>query len=110
MCALIAELMMLVGGLYALFTGKLKLTKGMSLEGRRARIAGLFLASPLPLAFLAGLALGFLVQVDILPADVTAYSVLIELGLILFGLIGAVVYARATEPKAEPPSSLPPAA
>jgi hypothetical protein len=36
MCTLIAEIIMLIGGLYALIAGKLKLTKNLRLEGWRA--------------------------------------------------------------------------
>ncbi len=99
MCALIAEILMLVGGLYALIAGKIKLTGGMYLEGWRARIAGLFLVAPLPLGFLAGLVLGVLIGIGVFPQEAFGFAVIIEFVLILGGLGGAVIFALLTKPK-----------
>jgi hypothetical protein len=100
MCILIAEILMLVGGLYALIAGKVKLTRNLYLEGRRARIAGLFLVAPLPLAFVAGMVIGLLVGMGTLPASVESVAVIVELLLVLGGLVGAVVFAVLSKPKA----------
>ncbi len=99
MCILIAEIIMLIGGLYAIFAGKLKLTNSMQLEGTRARIAGVFLALPLPLAFGTGLVIGFLIELDILPQSLLAIVTIFELAFVLVGLLGAYIYARSTQPK-----------
>ena len=99
MCMLIAELVMLVGGLYALVAGKVKLTRNMVLEGWRARVAGLFLAAPLPLALLAGFLIGLLIGLGVLPASAESAAVVIELLLVFGGLLGAVVFALVTKPK-----------
>ncbi len=96
---LIVELLMLVGGLYALVAGKVRLTRNMYLEGRRARVAGLLLAAPLPLALLAGFLIGLLIGVDALPASAETAAVIVELLLVFGGLVGAVVYALVTKPK-----------
>lgn len=96
---LIAELVMLVGGLYALVAGKVKLTGNMVLEGWRARVAGLFLVAPLPLALVAGFLIGLLMGLDVLPASAESAAVVIELLLVFGGLLGAVVFALVTKPK-----------
>lgn len=99
MCMLIAEILMLVGGLYALVAGKIRLTKNMYLEGWRARVAGLFLAAPLPLAFLAGLLIALLIRAGALPTSAESAAVIVELLLVTGGLVGAVVFALVTKPK-----------
>ena len=105
MCILILEIAMFVLGLIGLIGGKLPLSKGKTLEGTRARIAGLIILLPLPLALGAGIVIGFLVAGGVLPPDISAYGWCIEL-LIVFGCLGgAYAYAQATKP----PESLPPA-
>jgi hypothetical protein len=99
MCVLIAEIIMLVGGLYALVAGKVRLTKNIYLEGWRARVAGLFLAAPLPLALLAGVLIGLLVGLGILSDSAQSVAALVELLLVLGGLAGAVIFSLATKPK-----------
>ena len=101
MCMLLAEVLMLVGGLYALVAGKVRLTKNMYLEGQRARIAGLFLAAPLPLAFLTGTVLGTMMSMGVLPYSAEGVAGLLEFFLVLGGLAGAVIYATVTRPKVE---------
>ena len=101
MCLLIAEIMMLVGGLYALIAGKIKLTRNISLEGWRARIAGLFLIAPLPLALLVGLVIGFLIGIGTLPSSAQGYGTIVELLLVLGGLVGVVIYALIVKPRGE---------
>ena len=59
MC-LFAELLMFAGGVYALIAGKVTLTRSTRLTGWRARVAGLFLAAPLPLALGSGFMIGLL--------------------------------------------------
>jgi hypothetical protein len=99
MCMLIAEILMLAGGLYALIVGRVRLTKNMYLEGWRARVAGLFLAAPLPLALVAGFLIGLLIGIGALPASAESAAVVVELLLVLGGLVGAVVFALVTKPK-----------
>jgi hypothetical protein len=99
MCILIAEILMLVGGLYALIAGKVRLTRNMYLEGWRARVAGLFLIAPLPLAFLAGLLIGLLMGMGALPASAESVVGIVELLLVLGALVGAVIFAVVTKPK-----------
>ena len=96
---LIAEIVMLVGGLYALVAGKVRLTRNMYLEGWRARIAGLFLAAPLPLALMIAFLIGLLIGVGALPASAESAAVIVELLLVFGGLVGAVVFALVTKPK-----------
>lgn len=101
MCLLIAEIVMLVGGLYALIAGKVRLTNKMYLEGWRARVAGLFLMAPLPLAFLAGLLIGLLIATGGLPASAESAAGIVELLLVFGGLLGAVIFALATKPRGQ---------
>lgn len=96
MCLLIAEIIMLVGGLYALITGRIKLTKNMTLEGTRARVAGLFLLLPLPLALLIGFLVGLLSGGD---SGAMGVITIIEILLVLGGLLGAVLFAVLTKPQ-----------
>ena len=98
MCLLI-EILMLVGGLYALVAGKVRLTNKMYLEGWRARVTGLFLAAPLPLALVAGFLMGLLIGAGALPASVESAAVIVEVLLVIGGLVGAVVFALVTKPK-----------
>jgi hypothetical protein len=99
MCVLIAEILMLVSGLYTLIAGKVRLAKKQHLEGWRARVAGLFLVAPLPLALLIGFFLGLLIGMDILPASVQDYAGCLDLPLVVGGSVGAVISAWATKPK-----------
>ena len=101
MCFLIAEIVMLVGGLYALIKGKVKLTTNITLEGWRARVAGLFLISPLPLAIFIGFLVGFLVGLRAIPRSTLDYLSYLDILLILFGLLGAVVFGLIVKPKEE---------
>jgi hypothetical protein len=98
MCLLIAEIMMLLGGLYALISGKLSLTKNNRLSGWRARVAGVILILPLPLAFLIGAVLGWLVVAQILPQEALAATGIIELVLVIGALVGSVIFAWLTKP------------
>ena len=100
MCLLIVELLLLAGGLYALIVGRVKLTKNLYLEGWRARIAGLFLVAPLPLAFATGILIGVLLGAGILPASAEQYLICIDPLLVLGALAGAVIFALLTKSKA----------
>jgi hypothetical protein len=93
---------MLVTGLYALITGKVKLTRGLQLQGWQARVAGLFLMLPLPLAFGTGILVGFFMASGALPSSVQNYILLGELFLVLFGLAGAVIVGLVFRPEVEP--------
>lgn len=99
MCLQIAEILLLVGGLYALIFGKVRLTRNMVLEGWRARVAGLFLAVPLPLALLAGLLTGLSSRPAGLSDAAQSAAAAIEIVLFVGGVVGAVIFAAATKPK-----------
>jgi len=89
---------MLLGGLYALFAGKLTLTKNNRLVGRRAKVAGIILMSPLPLAFLFGTIVGLLAFAGILPEGTVEVPYIVEIVLVIAALIGSVLYAWLTKP------------
>jgi hypothetical protein len=54
MLCLIAEIISLVFGIIAVATGKLTMSKTKIVRGAPARVAGIFLILPLPLALVAG--------------------------------------------------------
>lgn len=108
MCTLIAEILMLIGGLYALVAGKVKLTKNLRLEGWRARVAGLILIAPLPLAFLTGLVLGALAGSGAISEEILDYAGLIDMALVLLALVSVVIFGYAVREKAAPPEPQPP--
>src|SRR5262245_47678776 len=53
-----AEIALLVMGLYALFAGKLTLTKQKVVRGTPARLLGILCLLPIPLSLLVGIVLG----------------------------------------------------
>jgi hypothetical protein len=57
MC-LIAEIAMLIFGIIALATGKIKLSRNVVVRGPMARVIGLVLMAPIPLSLAVGLAIG----------------------------------------------------
>ncbi len=95
MCLLIVEILMLIAGLWALITGKLpeKLFKVLfgkgnyQAEPKQARLLGLLLASPLPLAFLSGLILALLFG-----AEGAQFAGLVEILIIIIVCIAAVIF------------------
>lgn len=106
MCTLIAEVMMLLGGLYAIFAGKLKLTNSLQLEGAPARIAGIFLVLPLPLSLAAGFLIGLLIGLGFISEGALAAGAIVEIVLVLAGLGAAFLYARSVTSAAPPPTTL----
>ena len=105
MCTLIAEILMFVGGLYALIAGKIKLTKNLHLEGGHARVAGLILMAPLPIAILIGLALG----AGAVSGDIVDYAGFIDMALVLLALVAVVIFGYAVREKPAPEEPQPPA-
>jgi hypothetical protein len=99
MCLLMAEILMLIGGLYALIAGRIKLSNAISLEGWQARIAGIILMVPLPLAFLTGALIGVLINTGALPPDVLGYASIIDILLVVGALAAALIYALIVQPK-----------
>jgi MFS family permease len=105
------EIVMLIGGIYALIAGKLKLSKTMDLLGSRARIAGIIMILPLPLAFGFGLVIGLLIGMGILPSSLQSWSWCIEVIIVIACIAGVYGYASASKPPQDslPPSDEPPA-
>jgi len=90
---LVLEIAMLVGGIVALITGKLSISRTLQLRGAPARIAGIVLLLPLPLAFAVGFAIGFLKATQGKGLDESFRLVvgLVELGITLACLVVVVV-------------------
>jgi hypothetical protein len=96
MCLLIAEIGLLIGGLIALFTGKIpdfifgkKASDGYTLPSMNARIIGGILMAPLPIALVLGFLLGLLFGEDLL-----FLGTLIEIFLVLGAVVGGLVLYR----------------
>ena len=104
MC-LVVEIVMLIAGLYAIIAGKVKLTKKIVLEGWQARVAGLFLAVPLPLALVSGFLIGFLIGMGSVPSSSQWVVTVVEFLLVLAGLAGAVIFGLVVGPKESEDSS-----
>jgi len=101
MCVLIIEIIMLATGIYVLIAGRIRISQNFYLEGWRARVAGVFLIVPLPLAFLAGMLLGILIGLGTLPQSALEYAGVVDILLIAVALVGLVIYALAVKPKEE---------
>jgi hypothetical protein len=93
---LCVELAMLILGLYALIAGKVSITSSLVVEGIPARIVGLLMIAPLPIAFCVGIIVGFFRAMDNRPVDHFGFSgpiFLIELGILVFFLAAAIIVA-----------------
>jgi hypothetical protein len=92
---------MFLAGLYGLVTGKIKLTKQIALEGKRARVTSLFFIAPLPLILL----LTLILKPDLgapLGTPESNIVMLVDIAnpILVFGaLVGAVIYAAISKPK-----------
>lgn len=107
MCTLIAMLIMLIGGLYVLIAGKLKLTKNQQLEGWRTRVTGLILISPLPLSLTADFLADALVNAGMVEQASMNCCDPLEIVLVLVALLAAVIFAAITRPDAPASPSTP---
>lgn len=108
MCMLFLEIGMFVAGLVALIAGKLRLSKNNNLTGTRARIVGVILMLPLPLAFGIGLIIGAMAGSGAISSDILQYAACIDIGLVIAGLAGAYGYAAVSKPPEEPAPLVPP--
>jgi hypothetical protein len=95
---------MLIGGLYALIAGKVKLTRTITLRGWRARVAGLLLMAPLPLGLLTGFFIGLLLAADALPQSALNYVAFLDFFYVIAGLAVVVVFALFVRKKQLPSS------
>lgn len=111
MCGLVLEITMLVMGLVGLISGKLTIAKNTRLEGTPARITGLILIIPLPVALVAGFLLGLLLGNSMPLETIQIIGSVIEFGLIIVCLVGAMLYANSKKiavlPPAVPPQEPP---
>lgn len=107
----ILEIGMLVAGILALAKGKLTFSKNRIVEGTAARVVGLILVLPLPLAFGIGVVIGFLTAfphgVQRRPGGVQDFQdtlTLMELAIVLVcGVLAAVVgFAYSSRPSPKP--------
>jgi hypothetical protein len=103
MLLLIAEIASLVFGIIAVSTGKFSLSKNKVVTGAPARVVGVFLILPLPLALMAGLAIAAMLAargevIELGRAPV--WTMLLELGIFLACFTTAMVIAAVN---AHPP-------
>lgn len=99
MCLLIAEVIFLFAGIYAIVTAKLPswfVGKGYYAEGPQVRVLGIVMAIPLPLAFCAGFVLG------IIDPELVTYASILEVVSMLAVSLIAVFTLRSIR-KPEPP-------
>jgi hypothetical protein len=104
MCLLIVEIAMLIAGIMALVTGKLPsglfrvlFGKGeYRTEAGKARLFGLLLAAPLPLAFLGGVVIALLFGEEGSPYA-TTFELLV---LVVVGFAASVIARRMRQPAA----------
>ncbi|MEZ0395648.1 MAG: hypothetical protein ABWK53_04350 [Anaerolineales bacterium] len=107
MCLLFFEIALFVSGLIALITAKFPLNKGIVLTGPKARIAGVILMLPIPLAIGAGAIVGVMMGTGALPYSVQDYIPCIEIAIVLVCAAGAYAFAYANKPSAQPPQEPP---
>jgi hypothetical protein len=103
---LVIELIMLVGGIYVLFTAKVPSIlvggRDFQLEGANARLVGLMLILPLPLALLGGFLLAvFLGETGVVYASLLEALIVLTIGLIAILMVRSmgkrVEYTDSTE-------------
>ncbi len=107
MCLFIFEIALFITGLIALITAKFPLNKGVMLLGPKARIAGVLLMLPIPLAFGIGLIIGVLMGTGALPYSTQDYIPCIEIAIVLACVAGAYGFAYANKPSETPPQGPP---
>ena len=99
---LIIEIILLIGGAYMLFTGKVPEiligNPGYKVESGTARALGVLLMAPLPVAIVASILLSMQYG-----SQGTAYATILEVALVVLTLIAAAVLIRVVrEPMAVP--------
>ncbi len=97
MACMIIEIIMILGGLYALIAGKFNLTDRFYLQGWKARIVGLLWMSPLPITFVIGLAAGIFIALGVFPRSVIDYVRWVEPVAVVGAVVGSLVFAYASE-------------
>jgi hypothetical protein len=100
MCLLIAEIIFLIAGIYAVATAKLPswfVGKGYIAEGSQVRVLGVLLCIPLPLALCSGFVLGML------DPDLVTYASMIEVVSTLIVALIAVFMLRQIRKPEQPP-------
>ncbi len=91
------EMLIFLFGVYAFVFGSVKLPWNMSLDGWRARIAGVLLMLPLPILILLGLSVDQGVDRD---AAMSFYGIM-ELVITMLGILGAVLVAYLSREKTD---------
>lgn len=93
MLCLIVELVMLFWGGYVLIAGRFKLSR-FDLEGWRARVAGLIMLSPLPVAFVAGFWMALL---GIIRTQGTSTAAVCEALIVLTALLATTIFVTTAQ-------------
>ena len=97
-----AEIGLLLYGIYSLITGKYSVGKGRVLVGGKARILGFLCVLPLPIAFGAGIILGFffalVLNEPVSPLIATVVEILILVVIaVVVSLLGKRFYKEQEE-------------
>lgn len=101
----IVEIAMLVMGIIACVKGEVKLSRRKVVSGPAARILGVIMMLPLPVAFMVGMVLGFQAAARGEAGPDMATAVIAELVVVGVVVVTAVVFAMAT---AKDPTKMPP--
>jgi hypothetical protein len=107
MCSLILEIGMLIMGILALVRGKISLTRNRVVTGTPARVIGVVLVLPLPLALVSGFVLGIVLVAlsggaPPKQADLVKYALPLEVGIVLLcGLAAVIIGATQARPAKE---------
>ena len=96
---IICEGIMFIAGLIALVAGKIRMYGKKTLQGGRARLVGIILMAPGPLALLLGTVIG--ARGGVTQDNITALTAL-EAGMLVVAIIAAIIIAvTAPQPTAE---------
>lgn len=91
------QIIMLLFGIYTLIRGRFLLTRASEVRGWPARIIGLVLIAPWPLAFLIGMMLGAMILAQgksVAGRDFQLTAGFLEFGIVVFCLILAIGIAK----------------
>ena len=101
-----AEIGLLIYGIYVLIKGEYSLGKGKKLRGGAARLCGGLCLAPIPIMFIIGFIMGFVMiagggDPEQLQRDINKYALIIELAVLIGVVIFVTVLAKSLYNKQE---------
>ncbi len=95
---LICEGIFFFGGLFALLTGRIRLWGNKTVRGERARLIGIILMIPGPLALMLGVIIGFNARtMDEVTRNLGTISIIELVGVLTCFIIAAYLYSTAPD-------------